>query len=229
MSSETRLSFGRGNKKLSDGEIYTFSLPAGHACPQAHLCFAKVDEQTGKFLSTAADRLSAGQSNTFVCYAAKMETYRPSVRKSRWRNLRALQGKSRQAAGELINQSLHPAARRVRVHVSGDFFSEAYFLAWMDVARERQAESAYHAACTFYAYTKQIGLWLKHRSEIPENFKLIASYGGRQDALIGANNLRFSKVVKDIGEASALGLKVSPPDSDLIAERGTESFALVVH
>lgn len=222
MSSVTRLVFGRGNKKLSEGDIYTFSLPAGHACPQAHLCFAKVDEATGKFLDKAAQRLEAGQSNTFVCYAAKMEAYRPSVRVSRWRNFRALKALGRAEAAKLIDESLSPGARRVRVHVSGDFFKEDYFLAWLDVARLRPK-------CGFYAYTKQIALWLKHREAIPSNFRLIASYGGRQDALIEANGLRFSKVVKDIGEANTLGLKVSPPDSDLIAEKGTESFALVVH
>jgi Gene product 88 len=35
----------------------------------------------------------------------------------------------------LILNSLPADAKLVRLHVSGDFFSDAYFLAWMDVAK----------------------------------------------------------------------------------------------
>ena len=55
-----------------------------------------------------------------------------------------------QDAGEmvaLILDSLSPFAGYVRLHVSGDFFSQDYFDAWVEVARHRPRT-------LFYAYTK---------------------------------------------------------------------------
>src|SRR6478735_7101030 len=78
---ETKLRFGRGNAKLA-GEIYTFSLPAGHACPGALRCMAKADPQTGK--------LQDGPAQSFRCYAAADESRYPNVRRLRWHNFNLL-------------------------------------------------------------------------------------------------------------------------------------------
>ena len=40
-----------------------------------------------------------------------------------------------------------------RIHESGDFWSELYFQAWLEVARQ-------HPNIKFYAYTKQLSYWL---------------------------------------------------------------------
>src|SRR4029077_4450403 len=85
----------------------------------------------------------------FRCFAASAEAAFPSVRESRWNNFDLLKGKSRQQMVALIRESLPPQAEIVRIHVSGDFFSESYFLAWCDVASIR-------ANTKFYAYTKSI-------------------------------------------------------------------------
>src|SRR6476660_1264572 len=122
---ETKLRFGRGNAKLAD-DIYTFSLPAGHACPGAFRCMAKADRKTGK--------LQDGPSQSFRCFAAGDESRYPSVRKLRWHNFDLLKGKTREEMATLILDSLPGEAKLVRLHVSGDFFSDGYFLAWMDVA-----------------------------------------------------------------------------------------------
>jgi hypothetical protein len=62
----------------------------------------------------------------------------------------------------LILNSLPTDARLVRLHVSGDFFSDNYFLAWMDVAEVRPE-------ILFYTYTKSLPIWLRNRSTVPAN------------------------------------------------------------
>ncbi len=76
----------------------------------------------------------------------------------------------------LILDSLPTDAKLVRLHVSGVFFSDTYFLAWMDVAKAKPET-------LFYTYTKSLLIWLRHRLKIPANFKLTASEGGKHDDL----------------------------------------------
>src|ERR1700732_4197744 len=117
---ETKLRFRRGNAKLAD-EIYTFSLPAGHACPGALRCMARANRQTGK--------LQDGPAQSFRCFAAGDASRYPSVRRLRWHNVDWLKGQTREAMAMLILDSLPMDAKIVRLHVSGDFFSDNYFLA----------------------------------------------------------------------------------------------------
>lgn len=171
---ETKLRFSRGNAKLA-GEIYTFSLPAGHARPGALQCLAKADRQTGK--------LRDGPAQSFRCFAASDEGRYPSVRRARWHNFDLLRGQTREAMAALILDSLPQDAKLVRLHVSSDFFSESYFLAWMDVARAKPD-------VLFYTYTKSLPIWIRHRASVPANFKLTASEGGKYDALIELEQLK---------------------------------------
>jgi hypothetical protein len=208
---ETKLRFGRGNAKLS-GEIYTFSLPAGYACPGAFRCMAKADRQTGK--------LQDGPSQTFRCFAAGDEARYPNLRKLRWHNFDLLKGKTREGMATLILDSLPEDAKLVRLHVSGDFFSDTYFLAWMDVAKAKPET-------LFYTYTKSLLIWLRNRSIVPDNFKLTASEGGKHDDVIESESLKFAKVVFSIEEAHELSLEIDHDDSHAYAS--DKSFALLLH
>ena len=120
----------------------------------------------------------------------------------------------------LILDSLTADAKLVRLHVSGDFFSDIYFLAWMDVANARPET-------LFYTYTKSLLIWLRHRSSVPDNFKLTASEGGKYDELIGSESLKSAKVVFSIEEARELGLEIDHDDSHAYAS--DKSFALLLH
>lgn len=205
-----RLSFHRGNAKLGS-HIYTFSLPSGHTCPGARECLAFSDRLTG--------RITDGAAQTLRCFSALMEARFPSVRQSRWRNLELLrQRKGLDGMIALIHGSLPAKAREVRVHVGGDFLNANYFRAWLAVARLRPATD-------FYAYTKSINFWRQYESEIPANFKLTASEGGRYDHLI--KGLKRAKVVFSTEEAAALGLEIDHDDSH--ARSGVKSFALLLH
>lgn len=101
---ETKLRFSRGNAKLAE-DIYTFSLPAGHACPGALRCMAKADQITGK--------LQDGPSQSFRCFAAGDESRYPNVRRIRWHNFNLLKGQTREGMEALILDSTFPIWRAI--------------------------------------------------------------------------------------------------------------------
>lgn len=63
----------------------------------------------------------------------------------------------------------------VRIHPSGDFYSKAYFLKWVRLAK-------LFPEITFYAYTKSIPF--VNFTGLPRNLVLMFSYGGKRDDLI---------------------------------------------
>ncbi len=204
----TLLKFGKGNAKL-DKTIATFSLPAGWTCPGASLCMARANRETGK--------IADGPLQQFRCFAATAESAYTNVRESRWHNFDLLKGKTRDEMSKLILESL-PDTTIIRIHVSGDFFNESYFGAWLDVAVARPD-------IKFYAYTKSIPMWKRFADSIPANLVLTASEGGKFDAQI--NGFKRAKVVFSEEQAAALGLAIDHDDSH--AYDGNESFALLLH
>lgn len=205
------LKFGRGNAKLGKN-VWTFSLPAGHACPFAHLCLSKADKETGK--------IKDGPHTEFRCFSASTEAVFPSVRRQRWHNFEQLRGLTMERMYSLIFLSLPKKAKIVRIHVSGDFFSLAYFLAWCRVARE-------NPDILFYAYTKSLAHWVKCMADIPPNLVLTASRGGTQDDLIAKHGLREARVVYSVEEAETLGYEIDHDDSHAMSNG--PSFALLIH
>ena len=214
-----KLFFGRGNAKL-DEAIFTFSLPAGHACPFAKACWSKANRDTGT--------IKDGPHTTFRCYAASMEV-RPSVRRSRWRNLQALRAcKTQDETVNLILNSLSRFAGYVRIHDSGDFYSQRYFNSWLNVAQVRHQT-------VFYFYTKSIAFWVArlelvgdgHTAGAVANFIPTASWGGKDDRLIEEFGLRSARVVLSESEAEELVLAIDHDDS-LAACHGPD-FSLLIH
>lgn len=204
------LFFGRGNAKL-DKTIVTFSLPAGHTCPGAYECKSKAIQ------TPEGVRIKDGPHCRFRCFAASQEASFPTTYNARRRNLDLLRAASDKA--KLIARSL-PYSEYYRLHVSGDFYCQSYFDAWLYVARE-------HPLRIFYAYTKSLPFVLKRRNEIPENLRLVASVGGRYDDLIPESGLVTATVVRDKQEAKALRLPVDHDDRYAIA--ADRDFALLLH
>ena len=122
---------------------------------------------------------------------------------------------------DLITASL-PTHKYIRPHSdSGDFFSETYFLAWLNVAIN-------HPDRVFYTYTKRPDFIVKYRDKFPSNFRLTASYGGKKDYLIDEYGLKSAKVVFSEADAEALGLEIDHDDSHAI-DPTKGSFALLLH
>ena len=209
---KTLLRFQLGNGKLSKA-IATFSLPAGWSCPFAKECLSKANRLTGKIID--------GKHCEYRCFAASTECVFPSVRHSRWFNYDLLLTcKSVQEMANLIQDSLPWGINMVRIHVSGDFYKESYFLAWLNVALN-------NPLVVFYAYTKALPWMIKYKKHLPNNFRLTASKGGTCDNLIVKNKLKYAEVVFSTEEARRKGLEIDHDDSH--AYNSNQSFALLLH
>ncbi len=105
----------------------------------------------------------------------------------------------------------------LRIHSSGDFFSQAYFNMWVQIARD-------NPNVNFWAFTKSIQYWLNSIDMIPDNLLLTASYGGKQDELIEKYNLRYAKVYSTLDEVPE-GMPIDT--NDKYARLPNVNFALV--
>lgn len=214
------LTFHRGNSKLSK-KVWHTSLPSGFTCPFANLCLSKANRKTGK--------ITDGQNTEIRCFSASQEALFPTVRNDRWNNFDLLRGLDFTGMYNLILLSLPEQAEIIRIHVAGDFFNQNHFNAWLAIAED-------NPHILFYAYTKSIPFWLKHRenkilppwSAGPDNFVLTASYGGRHDNLIELNQLKYSKIVFSKEEARQLGLKIDTTDGYAM-KKSSGGFALLLH
>lgn len=163
--------------------------------------------------------MTDGPDTKFRCFAASDERY-TATRMNRWHNFDLLKGKSTAEMSKLIQESLPAKAKLIRVHVSGDFFNNFYFDAWMHVARCRPD-------IKFYAYTKSLNFWLRRIGDLPTNFMLNASRGGVHDELIDQHDLKSAEVVFSEVDADTKGLRIDHDDS--LAYGQDKSFALLIH
>lgn len=209
------LSFNTDNAKLRGTQTAAFSLPAGYTCPGAKDCLAWFDRDVKK--------LKDGKDAKYRCFAATMEAAFPSVAKSVHRNLSILkQASTVEGMAEVIHMSLPSAYyKNIRVHADGDFFSANYFVAWMEVARRNPER-------VFYAYTKNLPVWVRYMKLVPSNFVLTASQGGKWDELIAKHNLRHAVVVFHPEDAEALSLQIDDDDR-LARDPSVAAFALLLH
>lgn len=187
------------NKTYYTGVVYEWNLPAGSSCPFAKECKVTVDRKTGKF------DIKKGY---FRCYAASAERF-PAVREHRWRNYEYV------ARGGV--PVIPKDCKNVRIHASGDFFSQKYFDMWLELARENKNVS-------FWAFTKSIRYWVNRIDLIPDNLILTASYGGTQDYLIDKYKLKSARVCSSIEEVPE-GMPIDTNDD--WARKPDISFALL--
>ncbi len=217
--SSLKLTFGKANAKLKalekklNKKVITFSLPSGYTCPSAKECWAKADRETGK--------ITDGKDMKFRCFAASLEAVFPTLRKSVWRNFEALKAaKNKENMVKLIQANLPKKFDVVRIHPAGDLFNANYFDAWIQIANDNPTK-------LFYAYTKQLDLWVERIDKIPQNFVLTASRGGKHDHLIDKYNLKCSEVVFSEEEAKEKKLEID--HDDWHAAVGKKSFGLLIH
>ena len=197
---------------LGKKNIYSFNLPSGYSCPFANDCMSKADRVTGK--------ITDGKRTKYRCFSATDEARSPTARKSRWDNFNALRKLNRDEMVQVINASIPRDMDLCRIHVSGDFFNQKYFDAWIEVAK-------LHPLKIFYAYTKSIPYWVNRIDDIPQNLKLNASRGSRADDLIDTYNLKTAEVVLSIGEATIKKLPIDQNEYYALNDLG--NFALLIH
>lgn len=209
----------KGNDKIKNPYL---SLPAGYTCPFAGRCktMAVEDPITGR-----AKLKSFGD---IYCYAASDEVKYPNLRSRNWSNYKLLQAqKSKEDIVKLLEKSFNyhfgkdNSPKYFRIHESGDFYGQTYFDAWLDYTKK-------HPETIFYAFTTSVNLWVKRLKDIPDNFRLTASRGGKQDVLIDKHKLRYMQIVKNVEEAKELKLRIDIDDS-LAFSDSKEPFAILIH
>lgn len=154
-----------------------------------------------------------------VCYAKQGRYRMASVANARLHNLNAfLSSREGFIASALADlQRLSKRFNVVRIHDSGDFFSQEYLNAWKVIA-------AAFPAVIFYAYTKTLHLDF---SEMPSNFRITQSLGGKNDAALDVNR-SHSRIFADDAARIAAGY-VDGNANDVPAIEGVGRIGLVFH
>jgi hypothetical protein len=201
--------FSRGNSYLFSRDVYTWNLPSGHTCPGAWACLAYADRETG--------RITKGKHSEFKCYSAVTERF-PAVRAKSWSNYELVRFQEPQTIADLLCALLPKRAELIRIHAAGDFFSQPYFDAWLEVCRREPGRR-------FWAFTKSIRYWLARINDVPPNLNMRASLGSKHDDLIIEHGLKYARVVYSPQEAERLNLRIDSDDS--LAAFGNEPFALL--
>lgn len=150
-----------------------------------------------------------------VCYARNGTYLFRNVKARHQANLQYvlddLPGWERQMTAEVA----HPRHRGgwVRIHDAGDFFSDEYLTAWLDIARATPETR-------FYAYTKEVSRFRRlAEPDAPDNFLWVYSMGGREDHLIDVTRDRVAEVFPTLESMAAAGF-TSQDESDLLAVLG---------
>ena len=112
-------------------------------------------------------------------------------------------------------------AERIRIHDSGDFYSEEYLDKWLEIVRARPS-------LQFYAYTKMVSLFKRRLKDIPSNFVVIFSFGGTEDKLIDVSKDRHSLVFSSEKELNKRGY-ANASEQDDIALGKNPKIGLVYH
>jgi hypothetical protein len=113
---------------------------------------------------------------------------------------------------------------KVRIHDAGDFYSLAYLKKWIAIMKHFESDSR----VTFYAYTKQVEMF-KTFGTLPKAFRLIFSFGGKQDAKIDMTKDFHARVFESLTDLLDAGY-VDGTNDDLVAAIGqSPKIGLVYH
>lgn len=203
------LKWTEGNAKLTktSGEAYRvlgYGIPAdfnfngdgGNTCPGASACRA-------------------------VCYAKQGRYIMASVFNARKHNLDIYLNEGHVSFAAKAIADLSKLGKRynvVRIHDSGDFFSQDYLNAWKLIARSLPG-------IVFYAYTKSLHLDIEGNK--PDNLRIVQSLGGKYDESV---NLSVSHArIFSSDEARIAEQYVDGNVNDIPAIEGIQKIGLVYH
>jgi hypothetical protein len=187
-----------GNGKLRRTRTVSFNLPAFRSadgftvCPGAGKCAA-------------------------VCYARQARYNFPAVKRTREINLAIVRADLGLFERLAVLDLEQVKQRIVRVHDSGDFFSQEYLAAWFRVMGQFPRKR-------FYAYSKSLHLDF---SAQPSNFQLVQSVGGKFDARIDYEQ-SHTRIFVSHSERRAAGY-CDATHTDHAAVEGRQRIGLVYH
>lgn len=108
-----------------------------------------------------------------------------------------------------VAQILDQGGAAVRIHDSGDFFSDEYLLAWLTIA-------ALTPDVLFYAYSKEVSRFRRvAQGAAPVNFLWVYSLGGKEDHLLDLDVDRHADVFPTVDAIERAGY-YDQHDNDLL-------------
>jgi len=153
-----------------------------------------------------------------VCYARQGRYLMPNVMDARVRNLTESLGDNfvLDATADL-GYYKRRGYNVVRLHDSGDFYSQEYLDKWAAIAHN-------HPDLIFYAYTKNLLLTF---DAIPANLRIVQSLGGKHDKLVNLDK-PHSRIFSSEKARDAAGY-VDGNANDVPAIEGVTRIGLVYH
>lgn len=212
------------NRELKRDGVWNFTLPAWvvelpdgshfNVCPQAGACAKFCYARNGTYLFPKVRgkhlrnlELVKDDPQWTEAVAAELEhkRFRPSGTP---RDIPGLDGTGH--LNEWVRWWIEHGGQAVRIHDSGDFFSEDYLYGWIELAWR-------FPEILFYAYTKEVSMVREamSRESWPANFLICFSMGGRQDHLIDPDVDRHADVFPTWEDMEAAHY-VSQHESDLL-------------
>lgn len=193
------------NSELKEIGVWNWSIPAWvvtltdgttfNTCPSAGACAALCYARNGTYLfpkvrgkhianlEMVLDDLD-GWADKMVAELARKK-YRPTGQQ------RPLTKPEGVTLDDWMEEWCAAGGRAVRIHDAGDFFSDEYLQAWMNIARATPD-------VLFYAYTKEVEMFRRLAVPLsPPNFRWLWSLGGRQDHRIDLEIERHADVFPD--------------------------------
>ena len=139
------------NSGLKKDNIFKFSLPVKSTCIGAGKCLA-------------------------FCYGDKglYKVFKKKIDIAHAKNFGF--SKSMFFASRIVEEIDRRKIKIVRIHDTGDFYSQTYLNKWTEIAKNL-------SETRFYAYTKSLQLNFKELTRLT-NTKIIQSFGGKHDNLI---------------------------------------------
>jgi len=187
--------------------VVSFNLPAGGyevdnksyiTCPGADACLALCYARQGTFLFKGSKRVRIDNHQLLLTTHVT----------------HGLQG-----VIDILDEAVKSVSKTVaviRLHDSGDFFKKWYVEAWVEVIKR-------HPNILFYAYTKSFPMF--KGIDLPSNFRVTYSFGGKWDKKIDGPNSRIFPTLDDRIKAGY----VDGNDSDMPAILGEHNIGLVYH
>lgn len=201
------------NSKLRKDGIYNVTMPAARASYVAQGSLKEVNTCPG-----------AGACLN-VCYASSGTYLFHNSMVKHGRNLQFLMddafGFAEQLTAEIASKAKRGKLRAVRWNDSGDFFSEGYW----GVAKAVMLALPH---VRFYAYSKMVRFF-KGRNDIPANFSIVFSQGGKDDALIDTENDRHARIFESRSALRAAGYSDGSNTDRLAANPIYKRIGLVIH
>ena len=184
-----------GNGKLRTEKIASFGLVAGVTCPGAGEC----------------------NSNRY-CYAQNGRYVMPDAMRVRIENFLSSEQSHFVSSMTTLLRSLPKGWDTIRLHDSGDFYSQKYVDKWQNIISKNTSKF-------FYAYTKSLNLNLDAIMSL-SNALIIQSEGGKYDHLINFDkpHCKIFKSEKELIDANY----IDATQSDLRAIKSIK-IGLVVH